>query len=415
MPTPTEAAPPLVLRGATVHPGDGRAPFVGEVVVEGARLSAVRALEGDGPRPRAPRGARVIDVSGRHLAPGFVDAHVHMGVMPEGFPHESKDLNEMTAAVTPQMRALDGIWPGDTAFNKARAAGVTTVCVLPGSANVVGGTGVVLKTTGRNVERMALRSPACLKVAFGYTVKHSHGLKANRMPLTRMGIAALFRQAFDEARLYAERRRRDPEAPADAGREVLCAALRRELPVRAHCSRSDDILTALRLAREYGLDLVLDHGYEAHFVLDEVRAAGAAVVLGPAFRTCGDTEALHMSFESTRVLDDAGVLVAHMTDHPIIPVEYLSLQAGLCVRAGMAPERALATVTHNPARILGLGERLGRLAPGFDADLLVLDGPPLSVETRVLETYIDGRVVHRYGDPLPVPGAGFGPAIGDAP
>lgn len=397
-----DAPPTTLFRGATLHPGDGRPPFVGEVVVEGGRITEVR--EGSA---RAPRGAEVVDLKGRHVCPGLVDAHVHMGVMPEGSPHESKDINEMTSPVTPQMRALDAIWPGDTAFNKARAAGVTTVCVLPGSGNVIGGTGVVMKTSGRNVERMAMRAPACLKVAFGYNVKHSHGLKANRMPLTRMGIAALFRQAFDEARVYADKRRKDPELPLDAGKEVLCAALRREIPLRAHCSRSDDILTALRLAREFDLELILDHGYEAHFVLEEVVAAGAFVVLGPAFRTCGSTESLHMSFESTKILDDAGLVVAHMTDHPIIPVEYLAIQAGLCVRAGMTPERALATITHNPARILGVADRVGRLAPGLDADLVVLDGPPLALESRVLETRIEGRVVHRWGDPIPVPGAGF--------
>lgn len=400
----TEVPSPTLLRGAMLHPGDGRAPFVGDLRLEGGRIREVR--EGAG---RAPRGVEVVELRGRHVAPGFIDAHVHLGVMPEGSPHESKDINEMTAPVTPQMRALDAVWPGDTAFNKARAAGVTTVCVLPGSGNVIGGTGVVMKTAGRNVERMALRAPACLKVAFGYNVKHSHGIKANRMPLTRMGIAALFRQAFDEARTYADKRRKDADFPADAGKDVLLSVLAREIPVRAHCARSDDILTALRLAREYDLELILDHGYEAHFVLEEVVAAGAAVVLGPAFRTCGSTESLHMSFESTKVLDDAGLIVAHMTDHPIIPVEYLSIQAGLCVRAGMTPERALATITHNPARILGVADRIGRLAPGLDADLVVLDGPPLSLESRVLETRIEGRVVHRYGDPIPVPGAGFGP------
>lgn len=397
-----DAPPTTLFRGATLHPGDGRAPFVGEVVFEGGRITDVR--EGSA---RAPRGAEVVDLTGRHVCPGLVDAHVHMGVMPEGSPHESKDINEMTSPVTPQMRALDAIWPGDTAFNKARAAGVTTVCVLPGSGNVIGGTGVVMKTSGRNVERMAMRAPACLKVAFGYNVKHSHGIKANRMPLTRMGIAALFRQAFDEARVYADKRRKDPELPLDAGKEILCAALRREIPLRAHCSRSDDILTALRLAREYDLELILDHGYEAHFVLEEVVAAGASVVLGPAFRTCGSTESLHMSFESTKVLDDAGLVVAHMTDHPIIPVEYLAIQAGLCVRAGMSPARALATITSNPARILGVADRVGRLAAGLDADLVVLDGPPLALESRVLETRIEGRVVHRWGDAIPVPGAGF--------
>ena len=392
-----------IFRAAFVHAGDGRSPLADhEVVVEGGRITALREAS-----KRTPKDAVIHDFPNGHLCPGFVDAHVHLGVMPEGFANESKDINEQSNPVTPQMQAIDAVWPGDTAFNKARAAGVTTVCVLPGSANVVSGTGVVLKTVGRNVERMSLAAPACLKVAFGLNVKTTHGVKAGRMPLTRMGIAALFREAFEEARRYGEKRYSDPTLAADPGKEVLLSALRGELPVRAHCARSDDILTALRLAREFNLRLVLDHGYEAHMVLDEVKEAGVPIVLGPAFRTCGSSESLHFGFESTKVLDDAGLLVAHMTDHPIVPIEYLSLQAGLCVRAGMTPERALLTITANPAKILGLADRVGRIAIGLDADLVIKDGPPLSVESRVLATFIDGHRVFKQGDPLPVPGAGL--------
>ncbi len=391
-----------VLRGATIHPGDGHPAFVGDVTIAEGCITDV--LEPGAP---APRGAREHEMTGRHVTPGFIDAHAHLGVWPEGFNDESKDLNEMTSPVTPHLNVMDGVWPGDTAFVKARAAGVTTICILPGSANVIGGTGIVVKTYGNNVERMAMRSPACLKVAFGLNVKHSHGVKANRAPLTRMAIAALFRQAFDDAKTYMDKRARDPEIPRDPGKDILAAAMRREFPVRAHCARSDDILTALRLAKEYRLDLVLDHGYEAEYVLEEVHAAGVPVVLGPFFRTCGSSEATNFNFESTRRLDDAGICVAHMSDHPIVPVEYLTLQAGLCVRAGMSPERALATICHNAARILGLDGRIGRLAPGLDADLVILDGPPLAVETRVLSTWIGGREVHGAGAPIPVPGGAF--------
>lgn len=392
-----------VFRGATVHTcGPDGVIERGEVVVRGGRIEAVREA-GRG----APAGATVHDLRGRHLTPGLIDAHVHMGVMPEGFAYESKDINEMTAALTPQMRAVDAVWPGDVAFARARAAGVTTVCVLPGSANVIGGTGVVLKTAGRDVERMAIREPACLKVAFGYNVKHSHGLGQKRTPLTRMGIAALFREAFDGARVYGERRAKDPDLPLDRGKEVLLAALRGELVVRAHCARSDDILTALRLAREFGLRLVIEHGHEAHFVLEQVRAGAVGVVLGPGFRCCGNSEETHVGFESTAVLDAAGITVAHMTDHPIVPVGYLAIQAGLCVRAGLAPDRALRTITANAARILECDDRVGSLRPGLDADLVVHDGPPLEVASRVLATYIEGRRVYADGDPRPVPGAAW--------
>ena len=393
----------IVFRGATVHTADHPVPLVGaELVIEGGLIRAINVAAGP-----TPAGAEVIDVTGRHLCPGFIDAHVHMGVFPEGFSNEAKDLNEMTRPVTPEMRAMDAVWPGDVAFAKAKAAGVTTVCVLPGSANVISGTGVVLRTHGRDVERMTRRVPACLKVAFGFNVKHSHGLKKGRAPLTRMAIAALFRQAFDDALTYEQRRIADASHPRSEANEILLMALRREIPVRAHCARSDDILTAIRLARDYGLRLVLEHGYEAHFVLEQVKAQGVMVVLGPAFRCCGNSEELHHDFGTAKVLDDAGVVVAHMTDHPIVPIGYLPLQAGLSVREGMSPDRALRTITAHPARILGLEDQIGRLAPGLAADLVVLDGPPLEVASRVLATYIGGEVVYRDGDSVPVPGGMF--------
>ncbi|MBM4291499.1 MAG: amidohydrolase family protein [Deltaproteobacteria bacterium] len=330
---------------------------------------------------------------GEHLAPGFIDAHVHLGLYPEGFVGEPKDLNELTSPLTPQLRALDGVWPGDVAFAKARAAGVTAVCVLPGSANVVGGVGVALRTVGSDVERMVLREPACLKVAFGYNVKHNHGGKG-RAPLTRMAIADMMRGAFEGALAYEAKRLHDPEHPRDRAKEHLLLALRRELPVRAHASRADDILTAVRLAREFGLRLVIEHGYEAVEVLEQLKAARASVVYGPAFRTCGHSEDLHFSFAHAQRLMEAGLLVAQMTDHPIVPVQYLPLQAGLCVREGLDPAAALRLVTANAAEVLGLEGRVGRLRAGLDADFVRLSGPPLEVATRALGVYVEGaRVV----------------------
>lgn len=385
---------------ATLHRGDGTPPRVGDLLIDAERIVAL------GDAVAAPDAER-IDCRGLHLTPGFIDAHVHAGVYAEGFAGEPKDLNEFTRPLTPEMRASDALWPGDVAFVKARAAGVTTVCVLPGSGNVIGGTGVVVKTVGIDVERMTLRDPACLKVAFGHTVKHSHGVTKGRSPLTRMGIAAIFRDAFDEALRYEQRRLLDPGLPEDPRQEPLVRALRRELPVRAHAARSDDILTACRLARAYGLSPVIEHGYEAHLVIEQLKAAKAAVVLGPHWRNCGNSEELDFDFAHTRTLLDAGICVAHMTDHPIVPVGYLPVMAGLCVRAGLSEAEALTLICRNPAQILGVSDRIGRLAPGLDADLVLLDGPPLALASRVQATYIDGAQVWQAGDPIPTPGAAF--------
>ena len=389
----------FIIENVTLHLGDGTPAFIGGLHVADGKIVEVADITG--------QSDHVIDGTGLHLAPGFVDAHVHAGVYPEGFPGEPKDLNEFTRPVTPEMRASDAVWPGDVAFIKARAAGVTCVCVLPGSGNVVGGTGVVLKTVGVDVAQMTVRDPACLKVAFGHTVKHSHGISKGRSPLTRMGIAAMFRDTFDAALRYEQARLLDPNLPADRSKEPLLQALRRELPVRAHAARSDDILTACRLAREYGLRPVIEHGYEAHLVIDQLKAANAAVVLGPHWRNCGNSEEIHFDFAYTKALVEAGILVAHMTDHPIVPVGYLPVMAGLCVRAGLSEEAALALICHNPAQILGVADRVGRLAPGLDADLVLLDGPPLAVASRVQATYIDGVRVWQDGDRVPVPGGAF--------
>lgn len=340
-----------------------------------------------------------ISCRGEHLCPGFVDAHVHMGLYPEGFIGEPKDLNELTQPLTPQLRAIDGIWPGDVAFKKARQGGVTTVCILPGSANVIGGVGVVLKTAGIDVEEMCLREPACLKIAFGYNVKHNHGRKG-RAPLTRMMLTSMMREAFEEALRYEEMKLLKPDTITDRGKEMILLALRREIPVRAHASRSDDILTATRLARDYGFDLIIEHGYEANLVIPQLQRVNASVVYGPAFRTCGNSEDLNFDFAHTQTLLNAGIKVAHMTDHPIVPTQHLSLQAGLCVRAGVSEEEALLLVTAYPADLLGVYDRVGRLKVGLDADMLRLSGPPLEVKTRVLETLIKGELVAQSGDPL---------------
>lgn len=391
----------FVIRGATVHTADAERPIIegGEVVVRDGRIASVGA-----PSPFPPPDAAVIDATGLHLCPGFVDAHTHVGNWFEGFGDESRDINEMTRPVTPEIRAIDGVWPGDAAFAKARAAGVTTVCTLPGSANVVGGTVCVLKTAGHDVDQMALEPDAALKVAFGYNVKHSHGLKKGRSPLTRMGIASMFRDTFDAALDYERRRLLDEATPPDRAKDVLVRALRRELPVRAHAYRSDDLQQALRLAKAYGLDLVLEHAYEARFCLDKILEVGAKVVHGPVMRLARNSEKIHMAAETVVALHAAGVPVAISTDYPDVPIQYLTVEAGLCVRAGLPPEAALRAITAVPAEILGVADRVGRLAPGLHADLVLLDGPPLEIASAVQGVWINGDRVFTAGDAIPVPG-----------
>lgn len=331
-----------------------------------------------------------IDCTGEHICPGFVDAHAHLGLYPEGFIGEPKDLNELTQSLTPHLNALNGIWPGDIAFKKAREGGVTTVCIIPGSANVIGGVGAVLKTQGIDVEEMVVKNPACLKIAFGYNVKNSHGVKG-RAPLTRMALYDMMYQAFEDALEYEQKILVNPELKRDRGKDHLVMALNRQIPVRAHASRSDDILSAIRLAKHFGFDLVIEHGYEATAIQKQLQSVSAQVVYGPAFRTCGHSEDLNFDFADAQVLLKAGIKVAQMTDHPIVPIQHLSLQAGLCMREGLDAYNALRLVTSYPADILRCNDQVGRLQIGLDADFLRLDGPPLTMERRLLKVYFEGK------------------------
>ena len=335
-----------------------------------------------------------IDCSGEHICPGFIDAHVHLGLYPEDLIGKPKDFNELTNPLTPEFKAIDEIWPGDITFDQARRGGITTMCVLPGSANIIGGAGVVLKTSGIDVEQMCVRDPACLKITLGFNVKDSLGHNSQK-PLTRMMFTSILRDAFDAALRYEEQRLLKPDMPIDRGKEAILLALRREIPVRAHASRSDDILTATRLARDYGFKLMIEHGYEADRVIPQLLNVGASVIYGTAFRTRSHSEDLNFDCAQAQTLLKAGIKVAQMSDHPIVPIQYLSLQAGLCVRAGMNEDDALLLITAHPADLLGVDEHVGRLRAGLDADLLRLSGPPLEVKTRVFETWINGEVVLR--------------------
>ncbi len=386
----------IVFCGARLHCGDGRFFDPGELWIQDERILYAGPVRSD-----RPEDAILRDVSGLHLCPGFVDAHTHVGLMPEGFANESKDLNEMTSPLTPGLKAIDGVWPGDRAFARALLAGVTTVCVLPGSGNAIGGQGVVLSTRGSDVESMDRGAPPCLKIALGYGVKHSHGLKGHA-PLTRMAIADLLRHAFEDALIYEQNRAVDA-CRIDPAKEILVAALQRRAVVRAHCMRSDDIATALRLAREFGLSLVLEHALASDALIEKIVAARASVVFGPTWKTPGVSDETLADESTVLRLFEAGVPVALMTDHPIVPVGYLPLLAGLCVRAGLSSENALTLITSNAAKILGISDRLGTLGEGLLGDFLLLDGPPLEVASRVLEVWMAGQKCDLPGR-LPVPG-----------
>lgn len=335
-----------------------------------------------------------IDARGGHVLPGFIDAHCHLGLY--GAVSQEDDLNESPAPCTPQLRALDGVDPLNQYFEEARRAGVTCVHTGPGSANPIAGQSVLLKTAGTVVDQMAVRAPAAMKFALGENPKGAH---KGHGPSTRMATAAVIREKLTQAlnyelkwaRAQADDEMDDPEfdAQLDALRPVVAG----RLPAHFHAHRPDDIVTAVRLGREFGLDLTVVHGTGGHLIADFLAKEGIPVITGPFLMDRGKPELQSLTMENTAVLARAGVRVAICTDHPETPVGLLPLCAALAARAGMDPEDALAAITVNAANILGVGDRLGSLAPGRDADIVVMDSHPFQWDSRVTHVLIDGQEV----------------------
>jgi len=340
---------------------------------------------------------KIIDATHKWVLPGFIDAHCHVGIGEEIYRYEGDDLNEMTDPLTPELRAIDGINPEDEGFRDARLGGVTAAFTCPGSANVIGGTGVVVKTAGRVVEEMIVRDPAGLKVAFGENPKFVYG-EQKKMPMTRMGTAALLRQAFVDAQSYREKMEQgktdlDKLPERDLGLETINLVLDRKIPLRAHAHRADDIMTAIRIAREFDVDLVLEHCTEGHKIADIINEYGYPAVVGPSLINRSKVELKDKTFETPGILARAGVKVSIMTDHSVTPIEYLPLCAALAVRNGMAQEDALKSITIWSAETLGVADRIGSLEEGKDADIVVWDGKPLTFDSSPQVVLIDGKIV----------------------
>jgi len=344
-----------------------------------------------------PQGAEIIDGTGLIVTPGFIDAHTHIGIQEEVYDFEGDDLNEIAeTALTPSMRAIDGINPYDPAFNDALSGGVTTVMIAPGSANVIGGSVCVLKTAGPVLEEMIVNPEAGVKAAFGENPKRVYS-ELKKSPATRMGIAAMFRQALVEAEDYARKKAKTIAEgdifERDIGMELLVRLLNREIPLRAHAHRADDLLTAIRVAKEFNLDLVLEHGTEASKIIPVLLKENIPVAVGPNFVNRAKVEMQEVSWKNAVDLVEAGVNVALITDHSVTPVQYLSLCAAMTVRYGLPWRKALETITINPARILRLENRIGSLEPGKDADLAIFDGDPFHYKTKVKYTFVNGKQV----------------------
>ena len=342
----------------------------------------------------APEGCAVLDAQGRLVTPGLVEAHCHIGLHNEAVGWEGMDYNEGVDPITPQMRAIDSIYPMDEAFEHARKGGVTTCCTGPGSANVIGGTFVAIKTAGKRVDDMIVKYPIAMKCAFGENPKRFYGQQGKKAPLTRMGTAALLRETLFKAKNYMEKKDRGEEPAFDMKLEAMLPVMRGEIPLKAHAHRSDDIFTSIRIAKEFGLKLTLDHCTDGAVIAEELAKEGYPAFVGPSLGSKTKIELQSKSFEAPGILQKAGVKVSIITDAPVIPQQYLSMCAGQAVQAGLPMEEGWKAITCNPAESIGIADRVGSLEPGKDGDVVIWTADPLvNVGARAVCTVIEGKIV----------------------
>lgn len=377
----------LLIRNGLIFDAVHREPYTADILVKDGKIAEIGAgLTADCP---------TFDAAGLHIYPGFVEAHCHIGLDGSGIGFEGDDCNEMTDILTPQLRAIDGIYPQDPTFREALEAGVTTVCTGPGSANVLGGQFAVIKTAGHRVDDMIVRPFAAMKCAFGENPKRCYRDKNN---YSRMSTAAKLREALMKAQEYDAKKQAAGDDPAkrpplDVKLEALLPVLHGEVPLKAHAHRADDIFTAIRIAKEFGVRLTLEHVTEGHLIAEDLAKEDYPMAVGPSLTHASKFELRNKTFTTPGILAKAGCRVSIITDSPVIPQSYLPLCAALAVRAGMDPFDALRAITIRPAEHIGAADRVGSIECGKDADFVVMDGPWDAVSSGVKAVFVNGEKV----------------------
>ena len=387
----------LLLKQGTIHNALEEESFIADILVEDGKIKKIAPiLEG-----RAINEAAIIDAMGIDIYPGFVDAHCHLGLDGVATGFAGQDYNELNDPITPQLSAIDGINPQDETFQWAREAGVTCVTTGPGSSNVIGGTFCVIKTRGKRVDDMVIKKKSAMKIAFGENPKDNY--KDNGV-YTRMSVAAKIRETLNKAIFY-EKKLQDAGYPDnidyskmpvyDEKMEAMLPVIRGEIPLKAHVHRADDIFTAIRIAKEFDLDLRLDHTTDGTLIAGELAKEGFPVSVGPSFGHPAKYETKNKGFDTPGILAAAGCQVSIITDSPVIEERYLSLCAGRAIYSGMSEFDALKAITINAAKHIGVENRVGSIEEGKDADFVLVKGNPFAVDTRILYVIIDGEVVHQ--------------------
>jgi imidazolonepropionase-like amidohydrolase len=368
----------VLLKNAIIYPISSAPIQNGDVLIENGKIAKI------GVNLITDTDVKIIDCHQQYLFPGFIDVHTHLGLYDEGTGWAGNDANETVETMSPHVRAIDGVYPFDPAFSDAVKYGITTVHIMPGSANVIGGTTSVIKTVGKNIKNMVIQETAGLKIAFGENPKriHSHG---NKDSITRMGIMGMLREAFYEAK--------NADNPESLRIAPLVKALKREIPVRIHAHRADDIISAVRFAEEFNLDLRIEHCTEGHLVADELAGLRLKVSVGPTMTRRSKVELKNKSWKTYQELTNHGVEVSITTDHPYTPIQYLNVCAAIAVREGLSEQKALEGTTLTAARNLRIDDRLGSIEVGKDADLVLWSHHPFHFLAKPKWTMINGNFV----------------------
>ncbi len=384
----------LLIKNGIIHTMAGDVIKPGDVLIDNGKIVEI----GNKIITKLKKNDITIDAIGLWVMPGIIDAHCHMGITEEKKGIEGDDDNEATSPVTPYLRAIDAINPLDPAFHNALQAGITSVMVGPGSSNVVGGQFAFLKTHGRVIDKMIVKAPAAMKIAFGENPKNTYKELETR-PTTRMSIAALLRQELFNAAQYKKKKEKaiknNEDFEEDFQLEPWLPVLQKQIPLKAHVHRTDDILTAIRIAKEFDLNMTLDHCTEGHIIADEIKESGFPAIVGPDLASRNKLEVQNADFKTSGVLTQVGVKVAIISDHPVTLIQYLPLYAGLAAKKGLGVTEGLKAITINSAIICGVSDRVGSLEVGKDADIAIFTGNPMEVFTDTVYTIVNGEIVYQ--------------------
>ena len=371
----------MLFKNATIYTME-QDPFVGDFKIDKGVFTQV------GKDLTPDVGEDVQDLNGLYVFPGLVESHCHLGMEETAIRFEGDDVNEITDPITPNMRGIDGCNPMDETIESALKGGVTTVAAGPGSANVLGGTFFAYKTKGNCIDEMTIQNPLAMKAAFGENPKRCYqGKKID----TRMQISALLRETLAKTKEYMEKKEAGKDVAYDQKLEAMIPVIKKEMPLKCHCHRADDILTVIRIAKEYDIKVTLDHVTDARCIIPQIKESGFSCICGPALTHKSKFELANMSFETPNELYKAGILFSIITDSPVVPQQYLSLSAALAAKAGLPEYEAIKAITINPAKILGLDNRLGSIKEGKDADFVICTKNILDTTNEIKAVYVDGK------------------------